>query len=405
MYFPLYIAKRYLFSKKKHSAINIISLICGIGVSIGTMALVCVLSVYNGFQDLIGGTFSQFDPDLRISKVKGKVFDTHETDFLSTLDFVDCFTPSLEENAMIKYGESQTLLTIKGVGKDYSKLVHTDSIMRSGNFILSNERGEFGIVGISTAYRLDINIYQPQPITVFAPIHDKNIEISHPENAFNESDIYLTGIYSLEQDEIDGKYIFTSIDAARKMFGYANDECTSIELKLKDKNKLNQVQKIIKEKLGDDFLVENREEQHQDFFRMLKIEKWITFLILTFILFIAVFNVTGSLSMLIIEKKNDINTLKSLGASTKQIKQIFLLEGWLVSAIGAMAGTIIGLLLCFAQQHWHIIKLAGTGDDTSLLTDHYPVSVIPTDLLAIVCTVWILGVVVAWIPTSIIKKI
>lgn len=401
MKFPFYIAFRYLFSPKKHSAINIISLICAIGIGIGALALVCVLSVYNGFQDLISGTFSQFDPDLRISKVEGKTFDNRDAGLLKakTLPCVEQAAYVLEENAVVKCGDRQTWLTVKGVGDNYKYLIDFKPLIKDGRFLLSNGDTPFGILGLTLAVKLNASLYVPNPLEVYAPKHDANIDLSDPSTAFNQENIFLSGIYSVEQEEIDGRYLIVSLKEAQHLFGYTGNDCTGLELKLKAGADIQTAKKELSTLIGDDFKIEDKREQHQDFYRMLKVEKWISFLILTFILLIAVFNVTGSLSMLIIEKKNDINTLRNLGADSTTISRIFLLEGWMVTAMGAITGTLIGVMLCLAQQQWGLLRLGSEEDSGMFLTDAYPVVVQATDIVAVLATVLLAGLVVAWLPT------
>ena len=401
MKFPFYIALRYLFSPKKHSAINIISLICAIGIGIGALALVCVLSVYNGFQDLIGGTFSQFDPDLRISRVEGKTFDINDGQILrvKALPCVEQAACVLEENAVVKCGDRQTWLTIKGVSDNYKRLIDFGNLLKDGRFVLSNGDTPFGILGLTLAVKLNASLYVPNPLEVYAPKHAAVIDPSNPSNAFNQKNIFLSGIYSVEQEEVDGRYLIVSLKEAQQLFGYKENEGTALELKLKPGENLKTTKQEIAELLGPNYKIEDRREQHQDFYRMLKVEKWISFLILTFILLIAVFNVTGSLSMLIIEKKDDINTLRNLGADKSTISRIFLLEGWLVTAIGAAIGTLAGVLLCAAQQQWGLLRLGSEEDNGIFLTDAYPVVVQVTDIFAVLATVLFAGLLVAWLPS------
>lgn len=405
MKFPFYIALRYLFSPKKHSAINIISLICAIGVCVGTLALVCILSVYNGFQELIGGTFSQLDPDLRISLVEGKTFDCQQPALAEIRQFsvVDNTSAVLEENAVVKCGERQTWLTVKGVDNNYKDMMATNRLMKDGRFVLQDGERQFGVLGLTLAIKLDASLYVPNPLELYAPLHDAKIEISNPESAFNQENIFMAGIYSAEQEEVDGKYMFVTLAEAQKLFGYTPNDCSAFEVKLKQGTDIEATKNAIAEKLGNHFKVEDKKEQHQEFYRMLKVEKWISFLILTFILLIAVFNVTGSLSMLIIEKKNDINTLRNLGATNSTIGNIFLLEGWFVTAIGAVLGVLIGVTLCLVQQQWGIIALGTEEEAGMFLTNAYPVKVQVYDILVILFTVLLLGLLVAWIPTRILR--
>ena len=305
----------------------------------------------------------------------------------------------MEENAVVKCGDRQTWLTIKGVSDNYKRLIDFGNLLKDGRFVLSNGDTPFGILGLTLAVKLNASLYVPNPLEVYAPKHAAAIDPSNPSNAFNQKNIFLSGIYSVEQEEVDGRYLIVSLKEAQQLFGYKENEGTALELKLKPGENLKRTKQAIAELLGPKYKIEDRREQHQDFYRMLKVEKWISFLILTFILLIAVFNVTGSLSMLIIEKKNDINTLRNLGADKRTISRIFLLEGWLVTAIGAAIGTFAGVLLCAAQQQWGLLRLGSEEDNGIFLTDAYPVVVQATDIFAVLATVLFAGLLVAWLPS------
>lgn len=403
MRLAFYIAKRYLFSKKKNNSINIVSMICAAGVCIGTMALVCILSVYNGFQDIITESYNAFDPDIRITRVGSKTFDRSDEKIRKarTLSFVETSADVLEENGLIKYGEKQTTVTLKGVSENYARMIGGDTLIREGQFVLQRDTSDYMLAGLALSMRLGSSIYAPQKHTIYAPIHNAKISMSNPEGAFNQQDIIMSGIYSVNQEETDAKNVFIPIRLARSLYGYAQNENSSVELKLKSNTDIEYAKKELKKTIGEEYKVEDRKEQHEDFYKMLKIEKWITFLILTFILLIAIFNVIGSLTMLILEKESDISTLSSLGETDSGIKNIFLIEGWMISAVGAIAGTAIGLLLCFVQIKFGIITLGnGEGD---FIIDAYPVSVKMTDIVTILSTVLALGLLIAWYPTRHIK--
>ncbi len=406
MRLPSYIASRYLFSKKKHNVINIISMICVVGICVATVALVCTLSVYNGFQQLISGLYNSFDPDLRITLVEGKTFDASlpEMKRLRNLDCVDVMAESLEENAMIRNKGKQTTITVKGVTSDYVRLIRPDSVVTSGNFMLEDGDHRFAVIGAASSSLIDAGVFFVNPVSLYAPKYDVKVNVANPEAAFNESDIYVSGVYSVNQQEIDNKFAFVSIDFARQLFNYG-EVISTIELKLKPGADLESAKEIVASVMGPSFKIQDKHEQHEEFYRMLKIEKWITFLILFFILLIAIVNVVGSLTMLIIEKKRDIRTLLSLGASRKTVRNIFLLEGWLVSAFGAVFGVVIGLVLCLMQQHFGLLKLNNGGNSNSFIVDAYPVLVDWSDILVVLGSVLLVGFLVAWYPTRYIGKI
>jgi ABC-type lipoprotein release transport system permease subunit len=405
MRFPLHIALRYLFSKKKHNAINIISGICAVGIALATTALVGVLSVYNGFQDLISQLFSSLDPDLKISLVEGKVFDSDMESIqkVKTLDFVKVASEVLEDNALVRNENKQAAITLKGVDSCYNNLADTDAILHAGQFVLKDSQSDYAVIGAALSAQIEVGVNFVSPITLYTPKHDTKINVANPENAFQERLIYVSGIYSIRQQETDSKFVFIPLDLARELFDYEGKACTSIELKIDGKKDIEDAKREIEEILGEGFSVKDKEQQHDDFYSMLKIEKWITFLILTFILLIAVFNVIGSLTMLILEKKNDIETLHSLGASYKEIRKIFVAEGWMITVFGTFAGVILGLAFCLCQQWFGIIKLDGDGSG-SFIVNAYPVDVQFSDIITIIATVLLAGLLIAWYPTRNIGK-
>ncbi len=401
MRLQFFIALRYLFSKKSHNIINIISMICAGGVCIATIALICTLSVYNGFQQLISGVISSFDPDLKIELAEGKNFDP--TDVISkirNIDGVNMFSEVLEETALIRGQEKQTFATIKGVSQNYNQLIDAQSITESGSFILQDSKREYTVLGVALANQIEANLGFT-PVSFYAPKYATKVNVANPSGAFNSIDVNVRGIYATHQYDIDSKYAFFPIQHTRTLFNYGN-VVSAVEVKT-DNGKSNEVQKAIQRALGDRYTIQNKEEQHEDFYKMMRIEKWITFLILFFILLISIINIVGSLSMLILEKKNDIQTLRNLGGTTTFIRQIFLLEGWLISALGAIFGLVIGLILCLLQQHFGIIKLGADADDGTFLVNAYPICVHWTDVALVLFSVLFVGLVVAWWPTRYIK--
>ena len=406
MNLPFFIAFRYLFSKKRHNTINIISMICAGGICVATLSLVCTLSVYNGFQQLITKLYNSFDPDLKIMLVEGKIFDvnTPEIRQLKTLDFVSVAAEVLEENALVRNKEKQSAVTVKGVSPEYLRLIAPDSVLHSGYFILTEGDADYAVIGAALANQIDAGVYFVRPISLYAPKYNAKINLSNPEKAFNERQLYVSGIYTVNQQDIDAKFAFVSIDFARELFDYG-EVATSIELELNKGANINRAKEKLSRILGDKYLIQDKEEQHEEFYRMMKIEKWITFLILSFILLIAVFNVIGSLTMLIIEKKNDIQTLRNLGANSRLIRLIFLLEGWLITVFGALFGLVTGLILCLIQQFFGILKLNSGGMPDAFIIDAYPVYVEWSDVLLILFTVLFIGFTVVWYPTRQLKKI
>lgn len=404
MNLPFYIARRYLFSKKKHNAINIISGISVCGVALATLALVCTLSVFNGFQDMVAGFFTAFDPELKITVREGKVFDPSSAGFkeVRALPEIDVWTETLEENAMIQYKDRQAMAVIKGVDDNFEQLTSIDSLLYgTGDFILHDEIVDYGILGVELVSELGTGIQFVDPLQVYAPKRNARVNMSNPSAAFNRDYLFSPGaVFVVNQQKYDANYILTSLSFARRLFDY-DTEVSAIELKLKKDADIASVQKEISRILGDKFIVQNRYEQQADVFRIMEIEKFISYLFLTFILGIACFNVIGSLSMLILDKREDVETLRNLGADDRLIARIFLFEGRLISVFGACAGIIVGLLLCFLQQYFGIIALGGDG---SFVVDAYPVSVHLMDVLLIFVTVITVGFLSVWYPVRYLSR-
>jgi len=401
MNLSFYIAKRYLFSKKSHNAINIISAISACGVCVGTMALVCVLSVFNGFGTLIESLFSSFDPDLKISLVEGKTFSTEEAAVAKVrkMPGVVYFTEVLQENAMFRFKDKQASGTIKGVSADFQKMTRIDSIIVNGKFQLKDNAFNYGVAGAGLATKLGFGPYFVDPLYIYAPQRTGEINLTRPETNFVLDHVFVSGIFGVQQPEYDNKYVIVSIDLARQLFQYKPHIVTSVELKVSDKKDINSMKKNIINTLGSRFKVLDRFEQQEDFFRIMKVEKWITYLILSFILLIAIFNIIGSLSMLIIDKKDDILTLRNMGADQALIQRIFLYEGWLISMLGALFGLGLGTLFCLLQEHFGFITLPGS----EFIITAYPVNLQPLDLVLIFVTVSVMGFFAAYYPVKQIK--
>ena len=393
--FPLWVAKRYLFSKKSHNTINVISGISAAGVAVGTMALVCVMSVFNGFETLIEGMFSAFDPDLKITLVEGKTFNVNSPEFqqVRKLNSVASFTEVIEENALLRFRDKQMPATIKGVSSDFRAMTRIDSIMFDGEFVLTDSIITKAVTGVGVASELGMNATLFDPLMIYAPNRTERINILHPENSLNDVETYVSGIFIVNQAEYDNKFVFLTVETARRLFEYDENTVSSVELKIKPTENSETVQNNIKKIVGERFRVLNRYEQQESFFKIMKIEKWITYLILCFILLIATFNIIGSLSMLIIDKKDDIQTLRSLGADNGLIKRIFLFEGWMISAVGAVVGILLGTALCLLQEHVGFLRLG-----EAYVVDAYPVATNGWDILLVLVTVLIMGVLAALYP-------
>ena len=395
-----FVARRYLFSKKSHNIINIISAISLVGVMVCTMALIIVLSVFNGFDSLIKSMFSNFDPDIKITPAQGKVFDpqTDTLKQLSQLSYVDCVCETLEENVLLEYDKHMQPATLKGVSEQYSRLTGIDTTIISGEFVLDNGHRQMAVLGAGLAYYLSVNVNFISSIRIYVPKRNGRISMN-PERAFSNSYIFPSGIFAIQQ-EIDNRYMLVPIDFARNLLDYST-QVSALELKLKPGTDRDRARDEISAMVGGDYVVRTQYQQHEMLYKVMKSEKFAIFLILTFILIIGSFNMIGSLSMLIIDKKNDIATLNSLGFDRKGIQRIFIYEGWIISIGGAILGLLLGLLVCWLQQTYGFLKLDSMG---TFVVSNYPVKIIWTDLLLALATVVVIGLVASWYPNRLFTK-
>jgi lipoprotein-releasing system permease protein len=399
MNFPFYIARRYLFSKKKTNVINIISAISVVGVSVATMAMVVTLSVFNGFSDLVASLFTAFDPQIEITPTTGKTAPADDPVLteIRQLPQVDVATECVEDLALVTYRGRQTMVTVKGVDDNFDQLTHIREILQGdGIFELHAADLCYGIPGkrladvLGTGYRYD------EPLRVYAPRREGQVDVTSPQDGFVEDELYSPGVvFEVKQAKYDRNYILTSVGFARRIFDQQG-MLSSLELRLKPGSDFDAVKSEMKRIAGDKYQVRDRYEQQDDTFRIMKIEKLIAYIFLTFILMVACFNIIGSLSMLIIDKKDDVVTLRNLGATDSQITRIFLFEGRMISAIGAIIGILLGLLLCWLQQTFGIISLGSS--EGAFIINAYPVSVHPWDIVIIFVTVLVVGFLAAWYP-------
>lgn len=397
MKLPFQIAKRYLFAKKSHHAINLISWISVCGISLATLAMVCTLSVFNGFQDLFSTLFCSFDAQLKISPCEGKVFSSSMDPFeqLKSWPEIAVYTEVLQDNALLRYGDRQTPATIKGVSDNFNQLTSIDSIMLSeGQFKLKDEVADYGVLGVGLASILATGISPIDPIEVCVPKRNVQVSLINPAASLENKYLFVSGVFAIEQPQYDEKYFLVPLDFARSLLHYS-DEVSAIELKLKDGYSQEAVQKKIQKLLGDDFKVEDRYQQQADFFKMMNVEKWISFLILCFILLIATFNIIASLSMLIFDKREDMVILRNLGADDQFTTRIFLFEGIIISIGGALSGIVLGVILCWIQQEFGLLRL---GESDLFIVDAYPVKLMFSDLFFIFITVVTIGFLAVWYP-------
>ena len=407
MNFPFYIARRYLFSKKSHHAINVISGVSVCGVALATLAMVCTLSVFNGFQDLVATMFTAFDPEIKITAANGKVFDSQDEriQLLRDLPEIEVFSESLEDNAMVQYKGRQAMVVIKGIEDNFNQLTAIDSILYGrGEWILRDEVVDYAVPGIELVSVLGTGIRFLDPLEVYAPKRGAKINVANPSTSFESSYLHSSGlVFAVNQQKYDASYILTSLSFARDLFQY-DTEVSSIELRIAADADAKEVKKDIKRMLGNDFLVQDRYEQQADTYRIMEVEKLISYVFLSFILLIACFNVIGSLSMLIIDKRNDVVTLRNLGADDQLVSRVFLFEGYMITFFGALIGVGLGLILCFIQQEFGIIPL-GSGDSAgAFVVDAYPVSVYAIDVILVLITVLVTGFLSVFFPVRYLTR-
>ena len=405
MNFPFFIARRYLFSKKSTHAINVISGISVVGVAVATMALVVTLSVFNGFHDMVASFFTSFDPQLKVTPVMGKTIAADDPILtqIKQMPQIEVATECVEDQALVIYRGRQAMVTIKGVEDNFDQLTHIkELLLGDGEFELHAADMFYGIPGIRLAEQLGTGYMYDEPLKVYAPRREGQLNMANPMDGLVEDELYSPGVlFQVMQGKYDKNYILTSIDFTRRIFEQQG-MVSSLELRLKAGSNFERVKSEIKKLAGDKYYIKDRFEQQDDTFKIMKIEKLMAYIFLTFILMIACFNIIGSLSMLIIDKKDDVVTLRNLGASDKQIVRIFLFEGRLISAIGAIIGILLGLALCWGQQTYGWVKLGSSS--ASFVINAYPVSVHPEDVILIFITVLVVGFLAVWYPVHYFAK-
>lgn len=400
MNFPFFIAKRYLISKKSTNIINIISFISLIGVAFGTMAFIVVLSVFNGLENLVRSLFNSFDPDLRIELAEGKSFAIDSTIFdkIKQNENIAYYSFVIEENAMLEYDNRQLVATIKGVDDNYHNVTGVDSTIYEGNYVLKHNNQNFAVVGYGISSKLGMSTNMDYPITIWAPVRTHGIGMD-VHSAFNSNTVNLGGIFSVQQD-YDNKYIILPLDFVQELMKYGN-RATAIEIRLTRNANQIKTQKNLASVLGKGFVIKNRFEQKQLAYKIMRTEKWAIIAILSFILLISSFNIIGSLVMLIIEKKNDIRTFQSMGSDISTIRKIFMIEGWLISVIGAVIGLILGVILSLIQQKFGWITFPSQG---TFVQNVYPVEVHFIDVIFVFVVVVSIGYLVAKYPVRYITN-
>lgn len=403
MGFPLFVAWRYLFSKKSHNAINIISIISVVGVALSTMALVCTLSVFNGFRDLIGGLYTAFDPELEVMPSKGKFAAADDSLLLRIKAHPDVAvaTECLEENALILFQGHPMVFTLKGVGENFDSCTSIRSILAGdGEYMLNAGGVNYGIPGIGLAQQLGGFDYGKVPVCALRK--GERINTINPSESFTTGDLFSPGVvFHVSQRQYDDSYMLCSLAFAQELFEQKG-QISSLELRLKEGADVAKVKKELRAIVGERFKVYDRIEQQQDMYAVMEIEKMVAYFFLTFILLVACFNIIGSVSMLIIEKRSDMEVLRHLGADEQMLRHIFLYEGRLIALLGAVIGVVLGLALCYAQQEFGLLRL---GDSSgTFIIDAYPVSVHLLDVLLVLITVIVVGFCAVWYPVRHLSK-
>lgn len=398
MRFELKIAWRYLFAKKSQNAINIVSGVSAAGVCVATAALICVLSVMNGFNRVIERFFSEFDPELLIRPAEGKFFslDCESMQVVQAMPEVAVFSPVVKETAMVEYRDHQVPARVMGVADNYQQLTHIDSIITDGSFLVWDGGFDRCVMGRGLASTLGMNAHFVGGVHLYAPKRLEKVNLLRPDQALNRETTFISATFAVNQVDYDDHYCLVSLDCARRLFCYSAEEATEVQIRLAEGADIKRMKKLIRKQLGDSFEVLDRYEQQADFFRIALVEKLLCTLLLAFILMIASFNIIGSLSMLMLEKQADISVFRNLGADRQQVRRIFLFEGWMISAIGALIGLVLGLGICFLQQEYGLLRL---GNGYEYVLSAYPVAVEWLDVLVITAIVLLMGFLAAWYPT------
>lgn len=405
MNLSLYIAKRYIFSRKRHQVINIISGVAVAGVALATVAMVCTLSVFNGFQGVVAKQFTAMDPDVKVTVAQGKSFDKNSGAVaqVAALPSVSAVSFSVEDVAMVQYGGRQVMATIKGVDESFCRMSGIGDILYgNGELVLYDGINSYAIMGAELMQQLNCGVYFTTPLEVFAPNRKGKVNLTIPASNFKRAKLLSSGlVFMLNQPKYDAGYIITSDIFAREIFRRGGNEVTSMDIKVRDGEDIDEVKENVASILGEGFVVQDRYEQQRDIYKVMQVEKLISYIFLSFILLVACFNIIGSLSMLIIEKRDNMNTLRSLGADTSVISNIFVFEGCIISAAGAVSGVLLGLLFCLLQQQFGFISMGG-GDD--FVVSSYPVEVEFADVALVFVTVLAVGFMAVWLPVKALTK-
>ncbi|MBC8173273.1 MAG: ABC transporter permease [Chitinophagales bacterium] len=406
MNFTFRIAWRYIFSKKSTNAINIIAGITMLGIVIGSASLIIVLSAFNGFESLVLKLYGSFYPDITITAAEGKVFpaDSVLLQKIHAIEGVEDVSLTLEENAMLAYNKQEHIATIKGVDDHYKNVTAVDDSVFIGDYILRYEQYNYGIdcavMGSGIAAMLDVGLGIDFPaIQIFMPRRGIRSSLN-PRNAFMQKGIKTMGVFRIQQD-FDSKYVITSLQFMQSLLEYENNEVSALEIKISENYQADKVQKEIEQTVGGQYVVKNRFMQNQFLYTVMRNERWVVYLILTFILIIATFNMIGSISMLVIDKKKDIGILRSLGATENMVRNIFFIQGFLQSLVSIMIGFAIATLLCFLQIQYGLIQIPGSG---SFVVTAYPIRLRTMDYVYVFLTILIIGSIASYFPAAVASK-
>lgn len=397
------IALRYLFSKKSHGVVNIISVISVVGVAVAAMAIVIVMSIFNGFSRLAASQLSALDPQVKVTAAEGKVIADADSmvEILAAIPQVAAVMPVVEERALLMAGNLQMPVVMKGVPEGYDSFSRIDSVMVDGRY--QYDIGDIGMaqIGSGVAMKTGVRANYNNEISLYVPRRVGRINPANPAASFMGTELMVSGVFQVGQSEYDFDRMFLSIDKARELLQYTA-EATAMEIALTDGAPEEQALDAIRAAVGPQYKVLTRLQQQENAFRMIEVEKWVTFLMLAFILIIASFNIISTLSLLVIEKRDNMATMRAMGAPRSMVRSIFILQGWLISVCGGVLGIIGGTAMSLAQQHFGFIKLSG--DPANLTVEAYPVHVEPADLLIVFGVVVLVGLLTSQVTRLFIGK-